>query len=127
MRQAVRAVVLATTSLAIVCLQGALSQGALAQPAQPPSPAPAPSAAAAPSPDATVSAVVVTAARLNAARDSIQPNLGASKYSFDKAALDAIPGGQNVSLNQVILQAASSCPRASASSARRSAPASPTA
>jgi outer membrane receptor protein involved in Fe transport len=105
MRQAVRAVVLATTSLAIVCLQGALSQGALAQPAQPPSPAPAPSAAAAPSPDATVSAVVVTAARLNAARDSIQPNLGASKYSFDKAALDAIPGGQNVSLNQVILQA----------------------
>jgi outer membrane receptor protein involved in Fe transport len=106
MRQAVRAVVLATTSLAIVCLQGALTDGALAQPAQPPSPTPAASAAdPPPTPATTVKAVVVTAARLNAARDSIQPNLGASKYSFDKAALDAIPGGQNVSLNQVILQA----------------------
>jgi outer membrane receptor protein involved in Fe transport len=94
MRQAVRAVVFATTSLAIF---GA--KGALAQPAQ--TTAPPPPAA----PASSVSAVVVTAQRLNAARDSIQPNLGASKYTFDKSALEAVPGGENASLNQVILQA----------------------
>jgi outer membrane receptor protein involved in Fe transport len=102
MRQAVRAAVFATTSLAIFCAQKVLAQSAAAQP----SPAPPPAAAApTPSGSTTVAAIVVTAQRLNAARDSIQPNLGASKYTFDKSALEAIPGGENVSLNQVILQA----------------------
>jgi outer membrane receptor protein involved in Fe transport len=100
MRQAARAVFLATASLAIFCAQGARAQQAQpaqqTQPTAPPAPLPPPSA---------ISAIVVTAQRLNAARDSIQPNLGASKYTFDKAALEAIPGGENESLNQVILQA----------------------
>jgi outer membrane receptor protein involved in Fe transport len=102
MRQAVRAVVFATTSLAIFCAKGALAQPA--QPSAPTTPASAGSAASV-TPTVAVSTVVITASRLNAARDSIQPNLGASKYTFDKSALEAIPGGENVSLNQVILQA----------------------
>jgi len=109
MRQAARAVFLATTSLAIVYAHGALAQPPQTSPppaatsAPPPSPPSKPSAPS--TPVASVSAVVVTAARLNAARDSIQPNLGASKYTFDKSALEAVPGGGNESLNQVILQA----------------------
>jgi outer membrane receptor for ferrienterochelin and colicins len=49
--------------------------------------------------------VVVTAARLNAARVSIQPQLGASTYTIDSKAIDAMPGGDNTALNQVVLQA----------------------
>jgi outer membrane receptor protein involved in Fe transport len=96
MRQAARAVFLATTSLAIVCARGALAQPSAPQPSTPP-----------PASDLASSAntIVITARRLNAARDSIQPNLGASKFTFDKAALEAVPGGENASLNQVILQA----------------------
>ena len=52
-----------------------------------------------------VSEVVVTANRLNQARDSIQPQLGASAYSFDSKQIDALPGGGNASLSSVILQA----------------------
>jgi outer membrane receptor protein involved in Fe transport len=53
---------------------------------------------------ATVEAVHVNA-RLNAARDQIQPSLGASVYTMDTQAIQNIPGGDNVSLNQVVLQA----------------------
>ena len=117
MRQAARAVCLATTSLAMFCARGALAQQAPSSPPAPTTagpPAPpkpldptaSPKAPSAPSnPTSSVSAIVVTAQRLNAARDAIQPNLGASKYTFDKSALDAVPGGGNESLNQVILQA----------------------
>ncbi len=52
----------------------------------------------------TVEAVHVNA-RLNAARDQIQPSLGASVYTMDTQAIQNIPGGDNVSLNQVVLQA----------------------
>jgi outer membrane receptor protein involved in Fe transport len=52
----------------------------------------------------TVQAVEVNA-RLNAARDQIQPSLGASVYSLDSQAIQTIPGGDNLSLNQVVLQA----------------------
>jgi hypothetical protein len=52
-----------------------------------------------------VSEVVVTAARLNAARDSIQPQVGASTYAFSEQQIQALPGGENLSLQQVILQA----------------------
>ena len=51
------------------------------------------------------SEVVVTAARLNAARVSIQPQLGASTYTIDSKAIEAMPGGDNTALNQVVLQA----------------------
>src|ERR1035437_10087445 len=66
----------------------------------------APAFAADPSaPGAAVAEVVVTAQRLNQARDSIQPQLGASAYSFDAKQIDALPGGSNASLSTVILQA----------------------
>jgi outer membrane receptor protein involved in Fe transport len=52
-----------------------------------------------------VSEVVVTAARLNQARDSIQPQVGASTYAFSAQQIAALPGGDNLSLQQVVLQA----------------------
>ncbi len=50
------------------------------------------------------SEIVVTARRLNAARAAIEPQLGASVYTVDKAAIAALPGGDNLGLNQVVLQ-----------------------
>ena len=50
------------------------------------------------------SEVVVTAQRLNAARESIEPALGASTYTINSATIQAQPGGENQQLNQVILQ-----------------------
>jgi outer membrane receptor protein involved in Fe transport len=63
----------------------------------------APAALAAPG-DA-VSEVVVTARRLNAARDSIQPQTGASTYTLSNQSIQAIPGGDNLQMSQIILQA----------------------
>ncbi len=51
------------------------------------------------------SQIVVTARKLDAARDSIQPSIGAQQYRFDRAALDAQPGGADRSLKGVLLQA----------------------
>ncbi len=56
-------------------------------------------------PSTTVSEIVVTAERLREARASIQPQIGASVYSIGEQAIQAMPGGDNVQLNQVILQA----------------------
>lgn len=47
----------------------------------------------------------VVSRRLDAARQQIQPSLGASVYDFTPDALDTIPQGQNSPLNQVLLQA----------------------
>ena len=59
-----------------------------------------------PSPtDSSVTDIVVTATRLNAARATIEPDVGASTYTLNSAAIQAIPGGDNAQLNQVILQA----------------------
>ena len=52
-----------------------------------------------------VSEIVVTARRLDEARATIQPQLGASVYTITSKAIDALPGGENTGLNQVILQA----------------------
>ena len=49
--------------------------------------------------------VVVKAHRLDAARQTIQAAVGASSYDLPKAMVAAMPGGDNVALNQVILQA----------------------
>jgi outer membrane receptor for ferrienterochelin and colicins len=48
---------------------------------------------------------VVTAQRLNEARASIQPQIGASVYTITDQAIKNMPGGENVELDQVILQA----------------------
>jgi outer membrane receptor protein involved in Fe transport len=60
--------------------------------------------AAAPRGD-SVSEVVVTAQKLDAARETIQPQTGASTYALTSKAIQALPGGENTSLNQVVLQA----------------------
>jgi outer membrane cobalamin receptor len=67
---------------------------AAAQPQEPPT-----------SPSNQVEEVVVTATRLNAARDSIQPQVGASTYAFSQQQIQALPGGANLELQQVVLQA----------------------
>jgi outer membrane cobalamin receptor len=56
-------------------------------------------------PSGAVSEVVVTARRLDSARDTIQPQVGASTYAISAASIQALPGGENASLSQVILQA----------------------
>jgi outer membrane receptor protein involved in Fe transport len=55
-------------------------------------------------PTATSAQVVVTAARLNRARASIQPQVGASTYTVTQVQIEALPAGQNTALNQVVLQ-----------------------
>ncbi|HEV3180200.1 MAG TPA: TonB-dependent receptor [Steroidobacteraceae bacterium] len=48
--------------------------------------------------------IVVTAQHLNEERARIEPSTGASTYTFDAEAIQAAPGGDNVQLNQVMLQ-----------------------
>ena len=48
--------------------------------------------------------MVVTAQRLDKARASIQPQVGASTYSLSSQAIETLPAGDNTPLNQVILQ-----------------------
>ncbi len=48
--------------------------------------------------------VVVTAQHLNEERSHIQTQVGASTYTIDSAAIEAAPGGDNVLMNQVMLQ-----------------------
>ena len=59
----------------------------------------------APPDDSALATVVVTARRLNEARTDIQTQTGASTYTIDSTAIAATPGGDNVQLNQVLLQA----------------------
>src|SRR5579863_1018379 len=74
-----------------------------------PAAAAASSAAGAPAGDAgaddAVASVVVTARRLNAARSEIETQTGASTYTISSDAIAAAPGGENQSMNQVLLQA----------------------
>ena len=49
--------------------------------------------------------IVVTAQHLDEGRATIQTATGASTYTFNSTAIESIPGGDNVLLNQVILRA----------------------
>src|SRR5437868_6265890 len=49
--------------------------------------------------------ITVTAKRLDEARSSIQPSLGATTYSFTPRTIDDVPLGENAPLNQVLLRA----------------------
>ena len=51
-----------------------------------------------------VADVVVTARRLDEAREAIQPGLGATTYSVSNQTIQALPGGDDQPLNQIILQ-----------------------
>jgi hypothetical protein len=66
-----------------------------------PSSAPGPVVAA----NTELEAIEVVARRLNEARTGIETQTGASVYTIDAAAIAAMPGGDNVLLNQVVLQA----------------------
>jgi outer membrane receptor for ferrienterochelin and colicins len=48
--------------------------------------------------------IVVTAKRLDEARASIQPSLGATSYTITNETIQALPGGDNQQFNQIILQ-----------------------
>lgn len=52
-----------------------------------------------------VQEVVVTARRLDVARQTVEPSLGATKYVLSKQMVETLPGGANVQLNQVLLRA----------------------
>ena len=62
-------------------------------------------AAGSPAADDDLTQIVITARRLNEARSSIQTQTGASTYRIDAEAIQAVPGGDNTLLNQVVLQA----------------------
>jgi outer membrane receptor protein involved in Fe transport len=49
--------------------------------------------------------ITVTATRLDQARSSIQPSLGATTYDFTQRTIDNVPLGENAPLNQVLLRA----------------------
>jgi len=49
--------------------------------------------------------VIIRARRLDALRQTIQADVGASSYTVPRAAIVAMPGGDNVGLNKVVLQA----------------------
>ncbi len=53
---------------------------------------------------ASIPTIVVTAQHLNEERSRIDTSTGSSTYSFDSTAIQAQPGGDNVQLNQVMLQ-----------------------
>lgn len=81
----------------------ALAQGAAgAQTVAPAVPPPAQAAAADTAPADDV--IVVRARRLDEARAAIQPSLGATAYGVDNATIQALPGGDNQQLNQIVLQ-----------------------
>ena len=65
---------------------------------------PAPSPPPAPGP-VGLEEVNVLAKRLEAARAAIEPQIGASTYTVTRQAIEAQPGGDNNTLNQVVLQA----------------------
>ncbi len=55
--------------------------------------------------DESAGNIVITARRLDKARDAITPALGASDVSFSRTVLDNQPGGADRNLTQVLLQA----------------------
>ena len=55
--------------------------------------------------DGALATVIVSAKRLNEARSEIETQTGASTYTIDSSAIAASPGGANVPLNQILLQA----------------------
>jgi hypothetical protein len=59
----------------------------------------------APAEPSELQTIMVTAQRLNEARSAIETQTGASTYKITSDAIAATPGGENVQLNQVLLQA----------------------
>ena len=74
-------------------------------PAAPPDQTSAPPVPAPAGTTTVLEPIEVVSRRLNEARTGIETQTGASVYSIDAAAIAAMPGGDNVLLNQVVLQA----------------------
>lgn len=55
-------------------------------------------------PEATLPEVVVQARRAEAARQGILARFGAREYEIDRSTIEALPGGANQPLNQILLQ-----------------------
>ena len=68
-------------------------------------PATAPAAAPQAAPADQKGDIIITARRLDEARDSILPSLGASDYTLDRSLITRQPGGLDRSLTQVLVQA----------------------
>ncbi|HET8611306.1 MAG TPA: TonB-dependent receptor, partial [Sphingomonas sp.] len=66
------------------------------------SPSPAKKAEA-PAP-AEAPAIIVTGSRLSADRATVRDSIGATSYGIDKTAIEALPGGSDQGLNQLVLQ-----------------------
>ena len=56
-------------------------------------------------PDMALPDVDVVSRRLDQARSQLQPNLGATSYQFSRGAIETLPQGDNIPLNQALLQA----------------------
>ncbi|WP_293882954.1 TonB-dependent receptor [Sphingomonas sp.] len=67
--------------------------------------APALAQTASPAADTSQSEIVVSARRLDEARNDILPSLGASEFNFDRTVLNNQVGGADRNLTQVLLQA----------------------
>jgi outer membrane receptor protein involved in Fe transport len=65
----------------------------------PPATPPAPPA------DQSLPGITVTATKLDEARNSIQPSLGASRYDFTPGVIATVPQGDQAPINQVLLRA----------------------
>jgi outer membrane receptor protein involved in Fe transport len=101
-----RLALLGVVAGALATGQQALAQQAPAPPAATQTPAPAQAQAPTPAQSQNnVAEVVVTARRLDAAREAIEPSLGATTYSLSNQLVNILPAGENVQLNQVLLQA----------------------
>jgi outer membrane receptor protein involved in Fe transport len=85
--------------LATVVAAGALPPAALAQQAATTLPT---GAASAPG---TTESIVVTAKRLDKARSEIQTRIGATTYTLSSKAINNQPGGEDIPLNDTLLQA----------------------
>ena len=101
--------VLASTSvvlaMSLAACGKAAAQEAGTQPAPSSSTQPSSSTEPSSSTQSSGEEITVTAQRLNAARNNIEPNIGASSYNFSSQALQNLPGGANAPLNDVLLQA----------------------
>ncbi|MEI9926403.1 MAG: TonB-dependent receptor [Sphingomonas sp.] len=93
----IRFLLVAGTALCLV--QPAMAQMAPRAPTAPQPASPTPDDA-----DAANDTTIVVTGHLDAARASIQPSLGATTYAVSSATLEALPGGDNLQLNQIMLQ-----------------------
>ena len=100
-------ILMATVSVAAQ-LAGATSTQAQAVVGRPADPTTPTDQTAPGAPTTTASApnqdIIVTAHRLDEARASIQPSLGATSYTITNETIQALPGGDNQQFNQILLQ-----------------------